>query len=134
VSERSGAKRFSVLRQPYSGFTRIACCEPCEFEDTTGLHRGTVWNLSILGTYVVIDGSVPVVGTTGRLSFTLPGDPTPIIGQARVAWANPPSPAKGCGAACALQPPGCGLEFVGLNPTDRDRIEARVRSTSRVGR
>lgn len=117
-----------MLRQPYSGFTRIACNEPCEIEDETGSHPSTLWNVSVLGAYVVVQ-HVLDVGQQLVLSFRLPGDPTPIRARVRVAWANPPARHKGLGDKALDLPPGFGLEFVGLDPADLGRIEARVQQT-----
>jgi hypothetical protein len=80
----------------------------------------------VLGVYVVVDTPLPALGDTFHLSFALPGDDVWVQCQARVAWRNPPSIFKGCGASAAGLPPGCGLEFVDLAPADRERIEARV--------
>jgi hypothetical protein len=104
---------------------RIACSEACDFGDTTG----TIWNLSVLGAYVVVSEPFPETGTEVRISFALAGDPVPIVTRARVVWHNPPSLFRGCGAVCPSQPPGCGVQFVTLTPLDRERIEARVRAT-----
>jgi PilZ domain-containing protein len=126
LAHKSGS-RFSSLRQPRSGVARIACNEACEVQEPAGRRAGTIWNLSILGAYVVLDGPMPAVNLELRLTFSLPADPVPIKVQGRVAWVNPASPFKGCGAVCASQPPGCGLEFLTLSAEDRDRIAARVR-------
>jgi hypothetical protein len=63
------------------------------------------------------------------VSFLLPGDMAPIRVQARVAWRNPQSRLKGCGSTTFNLPPGLGLEFLALASGDRDRIDARVKTT-----
>ena len=123
----------TAIRQPSSGVTRIGCCEPCEIDLAGDVRQGTLWNLSLLGCYVVFDGPLPEVDARLTVLFRLPGDPEPIAVAARVAWCNPPSLFKGCGAVCASQPPGCGLEFQVLSAADRERIEARVRATHPPG-
>jgi hypothetical protein len=119
------------LHQPQSGVRRIACTESCDVGLESGGRHGVVWNVSVLGVYVVIDTPIPPLGEVLRLSFSLPGDAAPIVCQGRVAWHNLPSLFKGCGAAAAGLPPGCGFAFVDLSPADRARIEARVEATRR---
>jgi PilZ domain-containing protein len=117
----------AALRQPYSGFKRIACSEPCDVTDTDGTRSGVVWNLSVVGAYIVVN-TPPKEGEQIQLSFSLPQDPTPIKAIARVVWENGLSLWPGCGQRAAALPPGCGTEFIGLEAADRARINARVRS------
>ena len=128
------AERPSALRQPRSGVVRLACSEPCEVQAQSTVWHGTIWNVSVLGAYVALDGILPDVGTEVHLSFKLPADSIPIATLARVAWQNPASLFKGCGEICAPQPPGCGLEFLALRDEDRERIRARVASTHMASR
>jgi len=128
AAEGEGSHRPSALKQPRSGVARIACSAACEL----GNISGTIWNLSVLGAYIVVSEPLPEIGTEVRISFALEGDPVPIVTRARVAWHNPPSLFRGCGAVCPSQPPGCGVQFLALSPLDRERIEARVRVT--IGR
>ena len=114
------------MNQPYSGYKRIACSTPCTIKDTEGVRAGVVWNLSVVGAYVV-GGAMPRAGGHIHLSFSLPEDPAPIGARARVVWANRPSLWSGCGERAATLPPGFGLEFIGLEAADRARIEMRVR-------
>jgi hypothetical protein len=117
------------LEQPASGYHRIACGEPCQVAYDNRPLDGMVWNLSVVGVYVVLGPPLPEAGDTLVLTFTLPGDPRPITCQGRVRWHNPPSIFKGCGRTKLGLPPGCGIEFTVLDSGDAERIEARVRST-----
>src|SRR5207302_186159 len=100
------------------GYRRIACSEPCDVGLEGDGRHGVVWNVSALGLYVVMEpaASIPQEGETMRLSFTLPDEETRVVCQGRVAWRNLPSIFKGCGAAAAGLPPGCGFEFIDLKP------------------
>src|SRR6476646_9080842 len=78
------------LEQPASGHHRIACGEACDVA-VGGLRRqGMIWNLSVVGVYLVLPAP-PAPGETVVLTFALPGDPAPITCQGRVRWINPPS-------------------------------------------
>jgi hypothetical protein len=89
-----------------------------------------IWNVSVVGVYCVLSTPLPAPGETVRLTFTLPGDPAPIICQARVRWQNAPSIFKGCGQTKMALPPGCGIEFTVLDASDAgtdQRTSARDR-------
>lgn len=119
----------AALNQPYSGFRRIACVEPCVITDADGARDGVVWNLSVVGAYVVTTvTALPREGQQIQIFFSLPQDPAPIRAIARVVWENRPSLWPGCGQRAAVLPPGCGVEFIRLEAADRARIGARVRS------
>lgn len=117
-----------MLSQPYSGVKRIACSAPCVIEHADGSRLGVLWNLSVGGAYVALR-NMPKQGEQVRLSFCLPGDPTPIRAQARVVWQNRPSLWTGCGWQAAGLPSGCGLQFASVEAADLARIRARVRNT-----
>ena len=123
-----GAARLRSVQQPRSGATRVPCNEPCEVQEAGWRRGGTLWNLSILGAYVVLDGAVPALNTQVHLSFTLPADPVPIKVQACVAWQNPAARLKSSGVICPAQPPGCGVEFLTMSAEDRDRVSRYVRA------
>ena len=106
---------------------RIASAEPCEIEDSPR-RKGTVWNLSAKGLYMVIDPP-PEVGMRARISFGLPNDNKPVKAEARIAWSNPRSSRRGSGAAAFGLPPGCGLEFLVIDAADLTRIEKHVQMT-----
>ena len=114
---------------PRSGFTRIACNDACEIEGAGAHWTGVVWNISVLGVYVVMRPGL-AGGETVTLSFRLPGDPQPIETTSRVAWVNPPSRMTGMGEKAISLPPGVGFEFVDLAPGDRQRIAARIEAAS----
>jgi hypothetical protein len=117
-----------TFNQPFTGFYRIACNEPCEAELPTGAREAVVWNVSTLGLYLVLSPPVPEIGDKLRVSFRLTGDPTPITAQCRVVWQNLPF-LRGAGQKAPTLPPGCGLQFLALDAADRERIDARVRET-----
>ena len=113
------------LPQPHSGFRRIACSEPCIITDAEGPRDGIVWNVSVVGAYIVIS-RLPPEGEQIQISFSLPQDPVRINAIARVVWENRSSLWPGCGERAAALPPGCGLEFIRLDAADHARIAARV--------
>src|ERR1051325_6093428 len=47
------------LEQPTSGYHRIAIGEPCELRIGDTRHAGLVWNLSVVGVYVVLAPPLP---------------------------------------------------------------------------
>jgi len=117
------------MEQPASGHHRIACGEACEVS-IGPLHRqGMIWNLSVVGVYLVLAPPLPAPGETVSLSFRLPGDAAPLSCRGRVRWHNPPSIFQGCGQTKLALPPGCGIEFTVLDAADAERIQARVRAT-----
>jgi hypothetical protein len=91
-----------------------------------------MWNISVVGAYLVVSPPLPALGDVVGLRFNLPGDRLSIECQAEVRWVNEPSIFRGCGRLKRELPPGCGVAFVGLSPADVDRIESRVRVTIRA--
>jgi hypothetical protein len=119
----------SPVVQPRSGHYRLSCGEPCSLSSSDRFRRrGTVWNVSVCGAYVVLPGRLPLppVGSPVLLTFALPGDPRPITCEARVQWHNRASIFGGCGTAKPALPAGCGLGFMRLEPGDAGRIAVRV--------
>jgi len=112
------------------GAERVACGERCEFEVAgTGTTReGIIWNLSVAGLYLVIQGGIPDVDAVLHVCLWLPGDPRPVRAETRVVWCNPPSPFSGCGANAPRFPPGGGLKFTDITSADLTRIQSRVES------
>ena len=117
-----------MFNQPFTGFYRIACNEPCQVECAGAARDGVVWNVSTLGLYLVLKPPLPEIAEKLRITFRLPGDPAPITAQARVVWQNLPF-VRGTGRKAASLPPGCGLQFLAIGAADRERIDARVRAT-----
>jgi hypothetical protein len=116
--------------QPKSGFLRVACNEPCTITPAEGgtARSGVVWNMSVRGLYLVLQEPMPRVGDALDVTFVLVMDPVPIHARTRVAWTNPPW-APGMGRTATVLPPGLGVEFVGLDARDRERIAERVKNT-----
>ena len=117
------------IEQPTTGHNRIACGESCDLTIGGERRQGMIWNLSVVGIYLVMGTPLPAAGETLLLSFTLPGDTAPITCQGRIRWLNPPSIFKGCGQNKMALPPGCGIEFTVLDTRDAERIDARVKAT-----
>jgi len=93
-----------------------------------GVRNAVVWNVSTLGLYIVLSPPLPEIGDKLRVTFQLTGDPTSITAQTRVVWQNLPF-LRGAGQKAPTLPPGCGLQFLALDAADRERIDARVRTT-----
>ena len=117
-----------MFNQPFTGFYRIACNEPCEVEHAGVARSAVVWNVSTLGLYLVLQPPLPGIAEKLRVTFRLSGDPAPITAQARVVWQNLQF-MPGTGGKAPSLPPGCGLQFLALDAADRERIDARVRAT-----
>jgi hypothetical protein len=126
--------RLQWVSQPQSGKIRIAADQPCTVHAEAADVRGIVFNISVVGLYLALDGTLPGVGQELQLSFSLPDDPVPIACAARVAWQNPPSVIlRGMGSLAIGLPAGCGLAFVRLDDADRERIQAYVTTGQRRG-
>lgn len=87
---------------------------------------GVLWNLSGRGVYLVVANPLEE-GRVVRISFTIQPERWVVRTLARVAWVNPPSGAEGSGLRSSKLPPGCGLEFVALEPADLEMIDSHVR-------
>jgi len=122
----------SVLMPPSSmaplgrSHARIACGTPCGVFVDQVRRPGTVWNVSVLGVYVVLADPLPPVDTNVVVTFSLPAERALIACLGRIRWLNAPSIFKGCGSTKPSLPPGCGVEFVELDAADRQRIAARI--------
>lgn len=110
------------------GNERIALCERCEFEiaGSGNPREGIVWNLSVVGLYLVLQADIPPLDAAVNVRLWLPGDPRPMRAETQVVWCNPLSPFSGCGANAPRFPPGCGLKFVDISAADLARIQSRV--------
>ena len=110
---------------------RLACGDPCDVF-LAGSHRpGTIWNVSVVGVYIVLPEPLPPVDSRIVLSFSLPGEATPVACEGRIRWLNEPSTFEGRGRTKPSLPPGCGVQFLELDTKDRQRIEARIRVGAR---
>jgi hypothetical protein len=119
--------RLQWVSQPQSGKTRIAADQPCLVKGDGVDRSGIVFNISVVGLYLLLDGPLPAVGEELQLSFALPGESAPIACAARVAWQNPPSVIlRGMGSLAIGLPAGCGVAFVRMADADRERIQAYV--------
>jgi hypothetical protein len=118
----------SPIDRPVSGQYRIPCGEPCEVVSLDGYcGQGRAWDVSVSGVYLAVPAPLPLLGRKVLLTFALRGDPTPITCEARVQWHNRPS-VSGGGVRKPMLPPGCGVEFVSLEPDDAQRISEHVRA------
>ena len=104
----------------------MTCDDPCDliFEGTR--RHGRLANVSVVGIYVALSEPLPPVEGRVVVTFTLPGDPAPMACVGRVRWRNEPSPYKGSGVTKPSLPPGCGIEFIALDPQHRGHIAERV--------
>ncbi len=116
------------MNQPWTGFLRVACNDPCRVEYARDKFDAVVWNVSVQGAYLALGQLLPEKGETIRVTFLLDGEPVPIVARARVAWLNPPE-APGAGRYAWALPPGCGVQFIALQDADHGRITAHVRKT-----
>lgn len=119
------------MKQPHSGHFRIAYVEPCTLTCDGQSRAASIWNLSVVGVYLVL-ADAPAVGTAVSLLFKLPGEGRELRVAGRVAWINPPA-GHAMGARVLDLPPGCGVEFLDLSAQDRALIEQRVARTYRKG-
>ena len=110
-----------MLNQPHTGVWRIPFVQRCDLETGRGPIEGLVCNLGTRGAYVSLD-DVPELRERVRISFPFPGTDLRLSVEAEVAWRN----SRQALLAKAL-PPGCGLKFVTLSPTDEGRIRELVR-------
>jgi hypothetical protein len=106
---------------------RVARGAPCAVFFQGLRQPGTVRNVSVGGVYVVLPEPLPALDSRIVLTFSLAGDRTHIACEGRIRWVNEPSVFEGCGETKPSLPSGCGVEFVGLDALDRQRIDALVR-------
>jgi hypothetical protein len=126
--------RLQWVSQPESGKTRIAADQPCRVHGEGANRSGIVFNISELGVYLLLDGTLPAVGEELRLSFSLPDESAAIACAARVVWQNPPSVIlRGMGSLAIGLPAGCGLQFLHVEDADRERIQAYIATGQRRG-
>lgn len=116
-----------MLHQPQSGQLRVPFVRRCQLETLSGRVEVIVCNLSIEGAYAAVE-PIPLIGDVVQLSFPLPGSELPVRVEAEVCWRNSTQHHKVHGL-----PPGCGLRFLNLSPTDQERIDAFVQSYREPG-
>ncbi len=111
------------IRQPHSGASRIPFVQRCRMHGPTGEREGLICDLSTIGLFVRVD-PVPPPGALFQVEFRLfPSDEQAVRSYAVVAWQNPAGTPR-----VRELPPGCGLRFLDLMATDRERIESLVRA------
>ena len=116
-----------MIHQPYSQLWRVPFVRRCRVEWGSGLKDAVCCNISAEGIYIVIH-PIPPVGERVHLRFALPGNEIPVGVEAEVCWENSAQRHK-----VHSLPPGCGLRFVGLLPSDRKRIADLVREYREPG-
>ena len=118
------------LEQPASGHHRIACGESCDVTIGGQRRQGMIWNLSVVGVYLVMATPLPAAGESLLLTFTLPGDPHAdhLPGPHPLAQSAVDLP--GLRPEQDRPAPGCGIEFTVLDTRDAERIAARVKATA----
>jgi hypothetical protein len=115
-----------MVHQPFTGFIRVPYEPPCRLTGPKGGGReGRLCNISVKGVYVTVS-PIPNVGEVFRVSFKLPHDEKPVEVQAEVAWRNTERDRK-----VLRLPLGCGLHFLDLSPSDRERVAAFVNTGRR---
>ena len=122
-----------MIHQPYSKLWRVPFVRRCRVEWGDGPRDAVCCNISADGVYIGIH-PIPPVGERVRLRFELPGNETPIVVEADVSWKNSTQLHK-----VHSLPPGCGLRFLALPGSDRERIadlvkEYREPGPGRLGR
>jgi hypothetical protein len=104
----------------------MPCDDPCDvFFEGTRL-RARLANVSVVGIYVAIPEPLPPVDSRVVVTFSLRGERAPIACVGRVRWVNEPSLYQGSGSTKPSLPPGCGIEFVALEPHHRDHIAEQI--------
>jgi PilZ domain-containing protein len=116
------------LARDKRALARIACDGPCDLFFDGSRRQGTLANVSAFGVYVALSGPLPPVQRRLVLTFYLPGEAAPLACEGWVRWLNEPSTFKGSGSMKPGLPPGFGVEFLGMDTRDRERIAATVRA------
>jgi hypothetical protein len=116
-----------MIHQPYSKLWRVPFVRRCRVEWGSGPQDAVCCNISTEGVYLVIH-PIPPVGERVVLRFELPGNEIPIVVEAEVCWENSAQLHK-----VHSLPPGCGLRFLGLPRSDRERIGDLVKEYREPG-
>jgi Tfp pilus assembly protein PilZ len=113
VQPQTDRRSSGMLRIPFVRRSRL------EFDDGSTVDAFIV-NINVLGAYIALD-RMPDLGQRILCRFGLPGSENEIEARSVVAWQNP----RQAHPVHSL-PPGCGVRFVQLSATDRERIEQLV--------
>ena len=116
-----------MIQQPYSKLWRVPYVRRCRVERGSGLQDALCCNISVEGVYLGIH-PIPPVGERVLLRFELPGNEIPIVVEAEVCWENSAQLHK-----VHSLPPGCGLRFLSLPGSDRERIADLVKEYREPG-
>jgi Tfp pilus assembly protein PilZ len=114
VAPQTDRRSSGMLRIPFVRRSRL------EFDDGLTAEAFIV-NINVLGAYIALD-LMPKLGQRVVCRFGLPGSEHEIEARAVVAWQNPHQ-----AHPVHSLPPGCGVKFEQLSPSDRERIEQLVR-------
>lgn len=111
-SAREPAPPESVLGQLRIPFVRRAALVSAEAAEDVFLI-----DIGLAGVFVERAESMKV-GDAVEIRFPWPGSEVPFSARCRVAWWHP----SGAPLSSKSLPPGAGLQFVEMSPTDRDRL------------
>lgn len=107
-------------------FARVPYVRRCVMTRGGRAVEAVICNLSVVGVYVTflrpLPSNIPAVGESVHISFLLPGDGEAIEGDATVTWQNLEEPDE-----AESLPPGCGLRFLSLKPSDHKRVAELIR-------
>jgi Tfp pilus assembly protein PilZ len=109
-----------MIQQPNSSYARIPYTQRCRLWRGEQVQDGLLCNVSRFGVYVTVD-EIPALGEEVRISFPLPDGGAAVEAAAVVTWQNLEEPQK-----IDSLPPGCGLRFASLRPTDGARLDALI--------
>ena len=111
-SAREPAPPESVLRQLRIPFVRRAA-----LVSAGGAEDVFLIDIGLAGVFV--ERAQPMeVGGAVEIRFPWPGSEVPFSARCRVAWWHP----SGAPLSSKSLPPGAGLQFVEMSPTDRERL------------
>jgi uncharacterized protein (TIGR02266 family) len=116
-----------MIHQPYSKLWRVPFVRRCQVEWGRSQEDAVCCNISADGMYIVIN-PIPPVGERVKLRFELPGSEIPVDVEAEVCWENSAQRHK-----VHSLPPGCGLRFLDLLASDRERIAHVVKEYREPG-
>lgn len=112
--------------EPQTEKLRIPFVAPCVVSSAGGIAKGNVCNLSAQGVYVNAE-PIPATGDSVIVAFRLPGLGEAFERAAVVTWRNPEGPSR-----VRALPPGFGLRFANLSPSDRGVLHRLVAEFARL--